>query len=104
MRNQLANRALIRALLLGLFLGLLTSLSGLTLAQGNQQGRNGGQEQAELSAAQAARLVKQRYGGKIIKVQAQKSPRGKVYRVQLLQNSGRMRNIRVDASNGAILN
>ena len=102
--SLLANRALPRALLLGLFVSLFTLSSGPAAAQGSQQGRGSNQQQAELSAAQAARLVKQRYGGKIIKVQARNSSQGKVYRVQLLQDSGRMRNVRVDARSGAILN
>jgi len=102
--SRLAHRSLIGALWLGLLLGLLTSFSAVTLAQEGQQRRGDNQEQAELSAAQAAQRVKQRYGGKIIKVQAQNNPQGKIYRVQLLQDSGRMRNVRVDARSGAILN
>jgi len=102
--SRFAHRALIRALWLGLLLGLLTSFSTLALAQPGQPERGDNQEQAELSAAQAAQLVKQRYGGKIIKVQSQNKPQGKIYRVQLLQDSGRMRNVRVDARSGAILN
>lgn len=107
MNNQRAGRGSIGSLFFGLLLGLIVLGAGMAQAQGNrnQAGRSDArQEQATLSPAQAAQRVQQQYGGKIIKVQARNSSQGKVYRVQLLQDSGRMRNIRVDAHSGAILN
>lgn len=45
------------------------------------------------SAAEAARIAKQRYGGKILSVSEQKTDSGKRYRVKLLLDNGRVKTV-----------
>ena len=59
---------------------------------------------ARISASQAAALVQQRYGGKVMNVSTRQSGNGVVYGVKILQNSGHMRTVNVDGQTGAILN
>lgn len=49
---------------------------------------------------QAARHVQQQYGGKILDLQPVKTSSGKAYRVKLLQQSGRVKLMLIDASSG----
>jgi hypothetical protein len=53
---------------------------------------------------QAAAIVQQRYGGKVMNVSTRQTGNGVVYGVKILQNSGHMRTVSVDGQTGAILN
>ena len=59
---------------------------------------------ARISASQAAAIVQQRYGGKVMNVSTRQTGNGVVYGVKILQNSGHMRTVSVDGQTGAILN
>lgn len=64
------------------------------------------QEQARprISASQAASLVEQRIGGKVMNVQTRQGNGRVTYSVKILQSSGHMRTVNVDGQTGAILN
>lgn len=68
--------------------------------QGSQEER----PRARVSASQAASIVQQRYGGKVMNVSTRQSGNGVVYGVKILQTSGHMRTVNVDGQTGAILN
>ncbi|WP_235369967.1 PepSY domain-containing protein [Shewanella sp. ECSMB14102] len=54
------------------------------------------------SGDEAARLVKQAYGGKVLRVQSVKGNGNPGYRVKLLQDSGRIVYVSVDARSGRL--
>ncbi len=95
----------VKVLFLALAVVLTTSLGLAGGAPGAwaQPGDYPRQEQRLISQSRAASLVKQRYGGKVLKVQRSKSGNKITYRVKLLQESGRVRQVVVDAQTGAIL-
>lgn len=62
------------------------------------------QTRARISASEAARIVEQRYGGKVMNVHTRQRNGGVIYSVKILQSSGHMRTINVDGQSGAILN
>ncbi|MEX1032258.1 MAG: PepSY domain-containing protein [Cellvibrionaceae bacterium] len=45
------------------------------------------------SAAEAARIAQRRYGGKILKVETERTDDGVRYRVKILQDDGRVRTV-----------
>lgn len=59
---------------------------------------------ARISASEAAQIVAQRYGGKVMNVQTRQGNGGVIYSVKILQSSGHMRTVNVDGQSGAILN
>ena len=70
-------------------------------ATNNNQQTNS--EQFAISPAQAGKIASGKFGGKLIDVRALRSPQGYLYRVRLLQNSGRVITVHVNADNGNIL-
>lgn len=62
------------------------------------------QSRARISASQAASMVEQRYGGKVMNVQTRQGNGDVIYSVKILQSSGHMRTVNVDGQSGAILN
>lgn len=56
------------------------------------------------NAKQAAKLVKKRVGGKVLKVQKQKVNGKKSYRVKVIKPSGHISSVSVDAKSGKIKN
>ncbi|GLX80614.1 PepSY domain-containing protein [Thalassotalea eurytherma] len=54
------------------------------------------------SANQAAQIVKQRYGGKVLKVKSNKSKGSKVYKVKLIKGNGQVVNVSVYADTGRV--
>jgi len=54
------------------------------------------------SAQQAARLVKNRFGGKILKVNRRKNNGRIGFRVKFIKKDGRIRSVLVDAHSGRI--
>lgn len=57
-----------------------------------------------LSAAEAADRVQRQFGGKVMGVQTRQSNGITVYSVKILQSSGHMRTVNVNAHTGAIMN
>jgi uncharacterized membrane protein YkoI len=55
------------------------------------------------NAKQAARLVKKRFGGKILKVKKQKTNGHRGYKVKLLKKNGHVVSLFIDALTGKIL-
>ena len=56
--------------------------------------------QAEISADRAAAIARDATGGRVLKVQR----KGKVYQVRVLLDGERVRNVKVDARSGRVLN
>jgi len=55
-----------------------------------------------LSAQQAARIVKNKFGGKVLKVNNSGSKKNPSYRVKLLKDNGHVISVNVDAQSGRI--
>jgi uncharacterized membrane protein YkoI len=55
-----------------------------------------------ISAQQAARLVKSKYGGKVLKVNSSGSKKNPSYRVKLLKKNGHVISVNVDAKSGRV--
>ena len=55
-----------------------------------------------ISAQQAARLVKNKYGGKVLKVKNNGSRNNPNYRVKLLKDSGHVISVSVDGRSGRV--
>ncbi len=101
--QHLTDRPVIRLVLL---LSLLLA-SGMTQANRDREftsPERRDEQRARISAAQAANIVEQRYGGKVMGVQTRQGRNGVVYSVKILQSSGHMRTVNVDGQTGAILN
>ncbi|TQV68265.1 peptidase M4 [Exilibacterium tricleocarpae] len=104
MRNTTATpRFLTLALALLLALGGLVGPTSAAAKSGDYLRKDLRKEQQAISQSRAAALVKQRFGGKVLKVQRKQSGDRLVYRVKLLQDSGRVRQVTVDARTGAII-
>jgi len=58
----------------------------------------------DLSVDQAARQTESRYGGQVLDIQSLTTERGKGYRIKLLQPSGRVKLLLIDARDGSSLN
>jgi uncharacterized membrane protein YkoI len=58
---------------------------------------------AGVSMDQAVKTVEKRYHSRVIKAQAEKDAGRTVYVLRLLNESGQVRTVRVDASNGVVL-
>lgn len=52
-------------------------------------------QQRASNAAEAARIAKQRYGGKILKVDAVRTGDGVLYRVKILLDNGRVKTVTI---------
>jgi len=69
--------------------------ASINTIKANQQSR---QQVRVKNTAQAAQLAQRRYGGKVLKVQAQKSG----YRVKLIQKNGHIISVFVNAKSGKV--
>lgn len=58
---------------------------------------------AALTMDQAVKTVEKRYHSRVIKAQAEKDAGRTVYVLRLLNESGQVRTVRVDASSGVVL-
>ena len=58
--------------------------------------------ETSISAQQAARIVKSRFGGKVLKVSNSGSKSNPSYRVKLLKDNGHVISVLVDAQSGRI--
>ncbi|WP_347332028.1 PepSY domain-containing protein [Marinimicrobium locisalis] len=88
------------ALSLAWTLGLPVPLPGLPGPVAAAQAQ---QAEARLSPAQAAALVRKKVGGKVLKVSTLERGGRVIYRVKILQESGRIRTISVDGQSGKVL-
>lgn len=59
-------------------------------------------QKKSISAQQAARIVKSKYGGKVLKVNASGSKNNPSYRVKLLKDNGHVISVNVDAKSGRV--
>lgn len=57
-----------------------------------------------ISKQQAIAVVKSSFDGKILKVSLIENPKASFYKVKLLTNQGRVKQVRVDSRTGSILN
>lgn len=55
-----------------------------------------------ISAQQAARIVKNKFGGKVLKVNNSGSKKNPSYRVKLLKDNGHVISVNVDAESGRV--
>ncbi len=69
------------------------------LAQNNA----GDEARAQIKPARAAAIAKKLYGGKVMSIDSRERDGRLIYRVKLLQDDGRLRNVRVDGRTGRIL-
>jgi len=58
---------------------------------------------AAVSMDQAVRMVEQRYHARVVKAQAEQDNGRTVYLLRLLNDSGRVWTVRVDAASGSVL-
>lgn len=70
-----------------------SGLTPWTLAQASQ-----------VSASEAARIVQEHFGGRVLNVDTRVREGRPVYRVKILQDNGRIRSVLVDPQSGRILN
>ncbi|MEJ2419373.1 MAG: hypothetical protein P8Y45_21110 [Exilibacterium sp.] len=99
-------RALARWFTLILILGLPTVLvteSAWARQSGDRHERSGKtadrSEKRTISQGQAANIAVRRFGGKVLKIRRV----GNLYRIKLVQPSGHVKQISIDASSGAIV-
>jgi len=59
---------------------------------------------SEIDESSAAAIVKQRHGGRVLKIQKIKVNKGSAFRVKILQTSGHVKNVLVDAHTGKVIN
>tara|TARA_R110002167_G_scaffold134486_11_gene320400 strand:- start:74 stop:343 length:270 start_codon:yes stop_codon:yes gene_type:complete len=57
----------------------------------------------QISKQQAIALVKDNFGGKVLKIDLVEKPKASFYKVKLLTNQGRVKQVRVDSRTGNIL-
>ncbi len=69
------------------------------LAQNNQDA----EARAQIKPNRAAAIAKKHYGGKVMSIDARERDGRVIYRVKLLQDDGRLRQVRVDGRTGRIL-
>jgi uncharacterized membrane protein YkoI len=60
------------------------------------------QQSKSISAQQAARIVQNKYGGKVLKVNRSGSKNNPSYRVKLLKKSGHVISVSVDGKSGRV--
>ena len=87
------------AVLILLIVAALSLASGPAQA-GSHKGGNGSESSAQISADRAAAIASKATGGRVLKVER----KGKVYRVRVLLDGERVRNVSVDANTGRVLN
>ncbi|MEY8200365.1 MAG: PepSY domain-containing protein [Colwellia sp.] len=88
---------MLRAILLTLFISF-TAFSTIAMAADRQA--HAQKKQQTISSQQAAKLVKKRYGGTVLKVRKQKNNRA--YRVKIVKPNGQVVSKRVNAKTGKI--
>lgn len=88
---------------LGLALALLMGMALLAPALASGEQRYGYvMLAAATSKSAAAEKARAMYGGKVLKVEEVSNGSGKVYRVKLLLEGGRIKIVTIDASNGRV--
>jgi uncharacterized membrane protein YkoI len=91
-----------RAALLFLWLPVLgAALPTAPAAAGEPAGRAVGAS-ATVSMDQAVKMVEQRFHARVVKAEAQKDNGRTVYVLKLLDDSGKVWTVRVDASDGSV--
>lgn len=57
----------------------------------------------QITKQQAISVVKDNFGGKVLKIDLVENPKASFYKVKLLTNQGRVKQVRVDSRTGNIL-
>jgi len=89
-----------------IFIGLTLTFAAITNANAQGIARSPANQTVKLkvhSSQQAAQLVKNRFGGKVLKVSKQKVNGHSGYKVKLLKKSGHVVSVLVDAQSGRII-
>lgn len=83
-------------------LTLVMSFAAAPVYSGQHKGRSNGAASfaAEISSDGAASIARKSTGGRVLKVQR----KGDVYQVRVLLDGERVRNVKVDARSGRVLN
>jgi uncharacterized membrane protein YkoI len=89
-----------RAALLILWLPVVGA-SAAAGAPGGAAGRTGG-GRAAVSMDQAVKMVEERFHARVVKAEAQKGDGRTVYVLRLLDDSGKVWTVRVDAADGSV--
>ncbi|WP_111641003.1 PepSY domain-containing protein [Marinimicrobium alkaliphilum] len=102
MMPRLTSLALAATLLLGAA-GAYAAAPGSSWTAAQQENRQQ-VNRGRISSAEAATIVRQRFGGEVMNVSTRQEGNITVYRVKILQSSGHMRTVSVNAETGAIMN
>ncbi len=95
-------RALVSIIVLAALLGTVAPARALS-PWGDRAGPAAQQRERDISASAAARRVRERVGGRILAVHRERQGERLIYRVKVLTGDGHVREIRVDARTGRIL-
>lgn len=100
-RRTVCTQLLSAMLLLSVAVGPASVAHAQPASASNQSGRAAG---AQIAGADAAEIVRQRYGGRVMGVNTRQQDGRIIYQVRILQDDGRMRTINVDGQTGKISN
>lgn len=67
------------------------------------QNNHSTEARAQIKPARAAAIAQKHYGGKVMSIDSRERDGRVIYRVKLLQEDGRLRNVRVDGRTGKVL-
>lgn len=91
-----------KSVLHSIVITLMLSISGMTAVESMAAPYINGQHYKVSNAQQAARLVKKRTGGKVLKVERSKVNGNPGYKVKVLKDNGHVVSIKIDAITGKI--
>jgi uncharacterized membrane protein YkoI len=93
-----------RLLFLAWLLAVATVLAAVAPAAGAAEGQRGiAVAAAGVSMEQAVKMAERQFKAKVVRVETQHNDGHTVYVLRMLNESGRVWTVRVDASNGALL-
>lgn len=92
----------LKSVIQSIVVALMLSVSGITAVESKAAPYFNGQHYKVSNAQQAARLVKKRTGGKVLKVERAKVNGNPGYKVKVLKNNGHVVSMKVDAITGRI--
>jgi uncharacterized membrane protein YkoI len=94
-----------RLLFLAWLLAVVTVLAAVAPAAGAAEGQRGiaVAAAAGVSMEQAVKMAERQFKAKVVRVETQHNDGHTVYVLRMLNESGRVWTVRVDASNGALL-
>ena len=87
-----------RTLVVSVFLSLSMAAGATSVATDVSRGNTSG----EVSMEQAVRMVEQRFRARVVKAESHKDNGRTTYVLKLLDDSGKVRTVHVDAASGAV--